>query len=70
MVTKCLSCELKQYGISVISMHPGWVQTDMGTSAAPLTKDESMSLFVKTLGKITPEQTGQFFDWKGDKLPW
>jgi NAD(P)-dependent dehydrogenase (short-subunit alcohol dehydrogenase family) len=70
MLTKCLSSELKPFNISVISVHPGSVQTDMGGPNAPLTKAESVSSILKVLFKITPENSGQFFNWKGDNLPW
>ena len=70
MVTKSLSCELKKFNIAVISMHPGWVKTDMGTDAAPLTKSESMGVLVQTLMKITPEHTGHFIAWDGKPIPW
>jgi len=32
-----------------VLMHPGWVQTDMGTAAAPLTVQESVSAMRQTL---------------------
>ena len=70
MLTKCLSHDLKQFGISVISMHPGWVQTDMGGSNASLTKEESISMMIDTIRKLNHERSGQFLDWKGEKLPW
>ena len=71
MVTQCLACELKPFSVSVISIHPGWVKTDMGTQAADLTIDESISGMVKVMENLNlPEETGKFYDYSGAVLPW
>jgi NAD(P)-dependent dehydrogenase (short-subunit alcohol dehydrogenase family) len=36
MLTRYLALDLKTAGITVISMHPGWVKTDMGGDEAPM----------------------------------
>ena len=41
MVVRCTQAE--QPDITVLAIHPGWVQTDMGGSAAPLTPEQSAS---------------------------
>lgn len=52
-------------------IHPGWVQTDMGTSAAPLTVEKSVSGIRKTLAALAANpripQTSQvpFLQWDG-----
>lgn len=38
-------------------MHPGWVQTDMGTSAAPLTVEHSVSAMRRTLAEHKRHKT-------------
>ena len=70
MVTRCLSGTLTPYGVITIAIHPGWVQTDMGGTMAPLTPEESASGMVQIIDKLSPTDDGKFFDWKGDVMPW
>ena len=71
MMNKAMALEIKQYGITSIVLNPGWVQTDMGGSKAPLTAEQSVrSTIDKVLNTITLEQTGEFFQWDGTPHPW
>eukprot|EP01033_Poteriospumella_lacustris_P004681 gene4680-3356_t len=36
-----VDADVRSANVRAIAMHPGWVQTDMGSSAAPLTVDQS-----------------------------
>jgi len=71
MVMKCLSLEYEKDGILVSSIHPGWVQTDMGGNQAPLTKEESVRHMIATIAKM---ETGKFYNYDfaetGKYLPW
>lgn len=70
MLTKNLSYELKSDGIIVIALHPGWVQTDMGGSHAPLTPAESISAMLATIEAKSEAESGQFFDRNGEVIPY
>ncbi|XP_078083642.1 C-signal-like [Mustelus asterias] len=70
MVTKCLANELKPHGILCTSLHPGWVQTEMGGEKAPLTKEESVRGILKVLLTLSEKDNGSFLDWRGQRLPW
>jgi NAD(P)-dependent dehydrogenase (short-subunit alcohol dehydrogenase family) len=70
MVTKAVSGEFADDGITVVSVHPGWVKTDMGGSGAPLTVDESISSVMKVISSLQKSQTGSFFSYDGTILPW
>lgn len=53
-----------------VSLHPGWVQTDMGGAAAPLTVAQSVQHLRATVARLTPADHGCFFDHDGQALPW
>lgn len=60
--------EAKARGIEVLSLHPGWVQTDMGGPGATLTVDES----VAGLADVVERAGGggyRFVDYTGKALP-
>lgn len=70
MVTRCLSADLKGSGIITIMLHPGWVQTDMGGSNAPLTPEQSANGIIALVDGLTESQNGLFFKWNGEPHPW
>ncbi len=66
MYTRTLATELKGKVI-VSSVHPGWVQTDMGGEEADITPAEAAEGIFNVA--ISKPETGQFW-FKGKKLPW
>jgi NAD(P)-dependent dehydrogenase (short-subunit alcohol dehydrogenase family) len=72
MVVRCTQAE--QPDVTVLAIHPGWVQTDMGGAAAPLTPEQSASSLRQTLNRILeqrdPTQRGAFLNHDGSPLPW
>lgn len=68
--TKSMSIDLKSDKILCVSMHPGWVKTDMGGSKAPLDVETSCNKMVETLTKLTYKNNGGFVQWDGKELPW
>jgi len=56
-------------GIIAISVHPGWVKTDMGGPDAELTVEESAT-GIRTLAEsLTPQMSGGFYKWNGEVHP-
>ncbi|KAI7802236.1 C-factor [Triplophysa rosa] len=70
MLTRCLAEDLKNDGILVMALHPGWVQTEMGGSEAPLTAAESVRGMLGVITNLTEKDTGTLLDWKGNSIPW
>jgi NAD(P)-dependent dehydrogenase (short-subunit alcohol dehydrogenase family) len=51
-------------------LHPGWVQTRMGGSSAPLEPEESIAGMRRVIDSLGPEQSGSFFAYDGAEVPW
>ncbi len=69
-VVKSLSVDLKPQGITVVSLHPGWVKTDMGGPNAPVSIDESIKGMIQVIDKTDIRDTGRFLNYDGKELPW
>jgi NAD(P)-dependent dehydrogenase (short-subunit alcohol dehydrogenase family) len=69
-VVKSLANDLAGQGISVISLHPGWVQTDMGGANAEINTATSAAGLKTVLQAAGTAQSGQFFEYNGDAIPW
>jgi len=71
MMTKMLSHELKDTGIIVVALHPGWVRTTMlYCENAPLDPAESIGGMIRVIESLEMKDTGRFLDWQGNELPW
>ena len=69
-VVKSLSIDLKPLGISVISLHPGWVRTDMGGPNALISVDQSIDGMMSVISSTNIKNSGQFLNYDGNKIPW
>ena len=69
-VVKSLSVDLAGRSITVLTLHPGWVRTDMGGRGADTGVDESVAGLLRILLSAGPEISGQFFDFSGESIPW
>ena len=69
-INKIVSLELAPRGFTSVVLHPGWVQTDMGGADATLTIPESITGMLTVIDGLTIEQSGKFYDFSGEELPW
>lgn len=69
-IVKTLAWNLRDKGIVVVALHPGWVKTAMGGERALLTPEESVSSLSKLLLDMNLQWTGKFISFEGKELPW
>jgi len=70
MAGKSMAVDLADDSIDVLIVHPGWVQTDMGGSAARITVNKSVSGMMQLVDKLSPEMSGTFWHSNGKRLEW
>ena len=69
-IMRNLSIGLKEKGIAVAVLHPGWVKTDMGSDEAPTEIAESVQGLIKQIEHLHLEETGCCKDHTGEIIPW
>ena len=69
-VLRSLSHDLANDGFTCVTLHPGWVQTDMGGPSALVTVERSTTGLFTLLRDLTPQHNGRFFNYDGAELPW
>ncbi len=69
-VGKSLSVDLAGRGITVLQLHPGWVQTEMGGPSAMITAQVSAAGLKNIMENATPENSGCFYRYNGEEIPW
>jgi NAD(P)-dependent dehydrogenase (short-subunit alcohol dehydrogenase family) len=68
MLNKCLTVE--NPWLTAIVIHPGWVKTDMGGKSAPVEPVDSAAGIWKVIHELRHEDSGNFFNFRGETLPW
>ena len=70
MVVKSLAIDLKPLGITAVVFHPGWVKTGMGGPNALISAEQSVSGMRQVIGRLTMAESGRFFGYDGQEIPW
>jgi NAD(P)-dependent dehydrogenase (short-subunit alcohol dehydrogenase family) len=70
MVGKLAHTDLAPQGIRVISLHPGWVRTDMGGPNADVDVDASVAGMRRVIAEPVAYPSGGFYDYRGQSLAW
>lgn len=70
MVARLAHAEYGGQGVRVLSLHPGWVRTDMGGERAPALPAEAAAALLAVLDRLGPDDSGLFLGPDGAVLPW
>ncbi len=65
-----LSVDLAPKGISVGVYHPGWVRTDMGSTSADISPEDSAAGLIARFAELSLTTTGCFLNYDGESLPY
>lgn len=67
---KSLAMDLKERGIAVALLHPGYVRTEMVGGGGDVEPEEAAAGLIARLDELTLETTGGFWHARGQSLPW
>jgi NAD(P)-dependent dehydrogenase (short-subunit alcohol dehydrogenase family) len=70
MAWHVLANENRGEGIAMATLHPGWVQTDMGGKNAAIDAATSVRGMRRVIDGLTIERTGGFYAYDGRELAW
>jgi NAD(P)-dependent dehydrogenase (short-subunit alcohol dehydrogenase family) len=69
-VVRSLAVDLAGRGIICVALSPGWVRTDMGGPAAPLSVTESVAGMLRVITTLGRDDSGRFLVQDGGSMPW
>lgn len=69
-VATMLAQDLRDRGVSVAPLHPGWVRTEMAGPVADIEPQESAAGIRRVIAAMTLADSGKFLKWDGGIHPW
>ena len=70
MIMRSLENDLRAYDITTLTLHPGWVQTDMGGMNALINDEQSVSGMMEVIDALNIKNSGRFIDYAGKHINW
>ncbi len=69
-IMTAIATELKDEGVTVTLLHPGWVRTEMAGPVADLDPADAAAANIRVIEGLTPADNGKFLKWTGDVHAW
>jgi len=69
IVSKSMAIDLAPKGIGVITLHPGWVRTDMTNNSGLISVEESVAGMTNVIASHADYELGQFVAFDGKVIP-
>ncbi len=70
MAGRSLAQDLREAGVAVVILHPGFVRTDMTGGQGLIDAPESAAGLIARIDELTLETSGSFRHTNGEDLPW
>ena len=67
---RSLTHDLSNHDIATMTLHPGWVRTDMGGPGGWIDAKESVSGMIDQISNLSLQNTGQYIDYAGKPIKW
>ncbi|VVQ21395.1 hypothetical protein PS914_06624 [Pseudomonas fluorescens] len=69
-MTNSFVTQLGEQTLTVLSLHPGWVKTDMGGEGADIDVDTSTRGLIDQVNAYTGKGGHHFVNYRGETIPW
>lgn len=70
MLGRTFAEDHRSEGIHALLLHPGWVQTRMGGSEAPVSVEDSVAGMRRVIEDLDGSMSGEFYGYDGEPRPW
>ena len=69
-VMQAVDTDMNPQGVAVLTLHPGWVRTDMGGAGADIAPEESASGIIARIDELNLNNSGRFLNYDGSVRAW
>jgi len=70
MFSIAMKNELQTQGVSILILHPGWVETDMGGPNATVSPEQSVSGMIERINEHNLSMSGRYVQYDGTPIEW